>query len=57
MNLKIICWNVGGLNDAGKRFRVSNLLKNWKPEVVCLQETKMEKISAGIVRICGVDLS
>jgi exonuclease III len=50
MNLKIICWNVRGLNDAGKRFRVSNLLKNWKHEVVCLQETKMEKISAGIVR-------
>jgi hypothetical protein len=35
MNLKIISWNVRGLNDAGKRVGISNLLENWKPGVMC----------------------
>lgn len=59
MNLKIICWNVRGLNNAEKRLNISifffisnisNLLKIWKPDVVCFQETKMESIFGGIVR-------
>lgn len=50
MNLKIISWNVRGINDAGKRLRISNLLKSWKPNIICLQETKMEHISFGLVR-------
>lgn len=50
MNLKIISWNVRGLNDIGKRLSISNLLKNWKPNVVHLKETKMEWIFARIVR-------
>jgi exonuclease III len=49
MNLKIISWNVRGLNDAGKKLTISNLLRNWKPDLVCLQETKMEWIFASIV--------
>lgn len=36
--------------DAGKRLRISNLLKSWKPDIVCLQETKIEHISIGIVQ-------
>jgi hypothetical protein len=50
MNLKIISWNVWGLNDAGKRLRICDLLKSWKPSIVCLQETKMEHIPVGLVR-------
>ena len=50
MNLNIISWNVRGLNDTGKKFSISNLLRNWKPDLVCLQETKMEWISASIVQ-------
>ena len=50
MNLRIISWNVRGLNDREKRRRVLNSLRLWKGDVVCLQETKMESISTGVVR-------
>ena len=50
MNLRIISWNVRGLNNREKRRRVHNSLRMWKGDVVCLQETKMESISTGVVR-------
>jgi exonuclease III len=49
MNLRIVSWNVRGTNDVGKRSSINNLLKSWKPDVVCLQETKMESISVGTI--------
>jgi exonuclease III len=50
MNLRIISWNVRGLNDREKRRRIHNSLRMWKGDVVCLQETKMESISTRVVR-------
>ncbi|XP_030936692.1 uncharacterized protein LOC115961945 [Quercus lobata] len=50
MNLKIISWNVRGLNDRDKRLRVRNLVRNWRPDVICLQETKMELITRAVIR-------
>jgi exonuclease III len=50
MNLKIFSWNVRGLNDAGKRLSISNFMKSCKPDVACLQETKMESITVGIIQ-------
>ena len=41
MNLKILSWNVRGLNDCWKRLIVKNLLPEWKCDVICLQETKL----------------
>ena len=41
MNLKILSWNVRGLNDRRKRSIVKNLLRDWKFDVICLQETKL----------------
>ena len=41
MNLKILSWNVKGLNDCRKRSIVKNLLREWKCDVICLQETKL----------------
>ena len=41
MNLKILSWNVRGLNDCRKRLIVKNLLRDWKYDVICLQETKL----------------
>ena len=49
MNLKIIFWNVKGLNDRDKRLRVCNLVRKWGPNVICLQETKMELITRAVV--------
>jgi exonuclease III len=50
MNLKIVTWNVRGLNDREKRLQVKNLIKMWKADVICLQETKLELISRSLVK-------
>lgn len=50
MKPKIIFWNVRGLNDRAKRCRVGNLLKGWKPNLVCLQETKVASVTRAIIR-------
>jgi exonuclease III len=50
MKHKIISWNVRGLNERDKRLRISNLLRLWKVDIVCLQETKMESISNSFVQ-------
>ena len=49
MNLKIISWNVRGLNDRDKRLRVRNLVRKWGPNVIFLQETKMESITRAVI--------
>ena len=41
MKLKMMSWNVRGLNDPWKRLIVRNLLREWNCDVVCLQETKL----------------
>jgi exonuclease III len=50
MHLRIISWNVRGLNCRLKRSQIKNALKLWKGEVICLQETKLENISRSVVR-------
>ena len=50
MNLKIIFWNVRGLNDRDKRLRVRNMVKRWGLDVICFQETKMELITRALIR-------
>jgi exonuclease III len=50
MNVKLLSWNVRGLNDRGKRLRVKHMLKIWQPDIICLQETKLEVITRQIVR-------
>ena len=44
MNLKILSWNVRSLNDRRKHSIVKNLLRGWKCDVICLQETKLTGI-------------
>ncbi|XP_030970526.1 uncharacterized protein LOC115990899 [Quercus lobata] len=50
MNVKIISWNVRGLNEQDKRLWVRNLIRSWRPDIVCLQETKMELITRVVIR-------
>ena len=45
MKIKMISWNVRGLNDSRKRLVVKNLLREWKCDVVCLQETKITSMN------------
>lgn len=44
MHLKIISWNVWGLNDLAKRRVIKASLRRWNPHVVCFQETKMQRV-------------
>ena len=50
MSVQILTWNVRGLNDPRKRLRIKHMLKLWKPDIICLQETKLELITIVIVR-------
>jgi hypothetical protein len=50
MKPSLISWNVRGLNEVGKRLKVRNLLRLWKADIICLQETKLEYVSNIIVR-------
>ena len=50
MKPKILSWNVRGLNAREKCLRVRNLLRDWKVDIVCFQETKIDAMSRRIVR-------
>ncbi|KAF5467563.1 hypothetical protein F2P56_017374 [Juglans regia] len=50
MKPKILSWNVRGLNEVEKRLRIRRLLREWKADIVCLQETKLKMISRRIIR-------
>ncbi|XP_050278001.1 uncharacterized protein LOC126719499 [Quercus robur] len=45
----MVSWNVRALNDSQKRLVVRNLLREWKCDVVCLQEIKLTGIDRQLV--------
>jgi exonuclease III len=50
MKPKIISWNVRGMNELEKKTKIRRLLREWKVDIVCLQETKVEVIIREEVR-------
>jgi exonuclease III len=50
MKLKLVSWNVRGLNDPKKRGILRNWLRKWKVDVVCLQETKLDTVDWRIIQ-------
>ena len=44
-NVSILVWNVRGLNDRGKRDNLRKVVDDFRPSVVCLQETKLAHVS------------
>jgi exonuclease III len=50
MKHNILTWNVRGLNSLDKRLMVRILLRQWRVDIVCLQETKLELISRRMIR-------
>jgi len=38
--MKIITWNVNGLRAIERKGELDNLIKNYSPDIICLQETK-----------------
>jgi exonuclease III len=49
MKPKMLSWNVRGLNDGDKCLRVRNLLREWKVDIVCFEETKLEVVFRSVV--------
>ena len=49
MKLRMVSWNVRGLNDVRKHLVVRNLLREWNCDVVCLQETKLASMDRQLI--------
>jgi exonuclease III len=49
MKLKMLSWNVRGINELDKRLHIKGLIRDWKVDLVCLMETKMEVINRAVV--------
>ena len=54
MKIKILSWNVRGVNDSDKRKVIKNLIRTNKVDLVCLQETKVQEMNFDMVRSLGV---
>jgi hypothetical protein len=50
MKLRLLSWNVRGLNNPQKRESIKYWLRSWKCDVVCLQETKLDQVDLQMVR-------
>ena len=50
MSLRLLSWNVRGLNNPQKREVCKNLLKEWRCDVVCLMETKIAFLNSALVQ-------
>ena len=54
MKIRILLWNVHGMNDKEKRRVIKALLRSNIMDVVCLQETNVQEMKMGIVQSLGV---
>ena len=54
MRIKILCWNVRGLNDLEKKKLIKGVVRNQKPNLVCLLETKVKEMSLQMVKSVGI---
>ena len=54
MKLKLLSWNVREANDSNKRKDIKVLIRAQKVDLVCLQETKIQEMSFGVVCNLGV---
>ncbi|XP_026459643.1 uncharacterized protein LOC113360342 [Papaver somniferum] len=52
MDPKIICWNVRGLNGLNRRDVVKKKIRDWNPNIVLLQETKIQQWNDLLVWKC-----
>ena len=53
MKIKILAWNVRGLNDREKRWMINLVVRAQKADLVCFLETKVSEMSLKIVKSLG----
>ena len=54
MKVKIMSWNVRGVNDLDRRKITRNFIRYQRVDLVCLQETKIQEMTAVVARSLGV---
>ena len=54
MNLKLMSWNVRGANDVNKRRIIKSVVRKQKVDLMCIQETKIQLMTDGVVKSLGV---
>ena len=47
---RMLSWNVSGINDLCKRDVLKSFLRDWKCDLICLQEIKLEEVTCSVVR-------
>ena len=53
MKIRLLSWNVHGVNDSSKRKVIKALIRKQKVDLFCIQETKIQSMNEGMVRSLG----
>ncbi|RVW40922.1 hypothetical protein CK203_076998 [Vitis vinifera] len=53
MKIKLVSWNVRGANDSSKRKVIKAMIRSQRADLVCIQETKIQTMTEGVVRSLG----
>ena len=53
MKIRVLSWNIRRVNDKDKQKVIRAFLRSNKVDLVCLQETKIQDLSVGVVRNLG----
>ena len=53
MRLRILSWNERGANDLEKRRIIKAFIRSKEVDIVSLQETKLKKMTGGLIRSLG----
>ena len=53
MKIKILAWNVRGLNNREKRRMINSVVRAQKVDLVCCLETKVSEMSLKLVKSLG----
>ena len=53
MNIKLLSWNVRGVNESRKRKVIKSVVRKQKVDLFCIQETKIQLMSESVVRSLG----
>ena len=48
MKIKILSWNVRGVNNLEKGKVIKQFIKDQRADLVCLQETKVQDVSSSL---------